>query len=103
MNGKIYKVAQNITKEEILEVCEFDDVPDFGDVFTYEEFMDAVDSWCIMDYDGTGDLMLYDKVVKFTSTWIHNRSVYFVNKFFVPFDVLHSIFGDDMKIVWFNK
>ena len=103
MNGKIYKVAPSITKEEILQVCEFNDVPDFGDVMTYEEFMDAVESWSIMDYDGTGDLMLYDKVVYHTSTWIHNRSVYFADRFFVPFDVLHSIFGDDMKIIWFNK
>ena len=103
MNGKIYKVAPGITKEEILSVCEFGEVPDFGDVMTYEKFMDAVESWTIMDCDGSGDLMLYDKVVKFTSTWIHHRSVFFVNKFFVPFDVLHSIFGDDMKIIWFNK
>lgn len=56
-----------------------------------------------MDYDGSGDLVLFDKVVEDTSTWIHNRTVYFSNKFFVPFDVLHSIFGDDMKIIWFNK
>lgn len=103
MNGKIYKVAPSITKEEILQVCEFNDVPDFGNVMTYEDFIDAVESWSIMDYDGTGDLMLYDKVVKYTSTWIHNRSVYFADRFFVPFDVLHSIFGDDMKIIWFNK
>ena len=103
MNGKIYKVAPSITKEEILQMCKFEDVPDFGDVMTYEDFIDAVESWSIMDYDGTGDLMLYDKVVKYTSTWIHNRSVYFADRFFVPFDVLHSIFGDDMKIIWFNK
>ena len=103
MNGKIYKVAPSITKEEILGVCKFREIPDFGDVMNYEEFMDDVDSFGIMDYDGSGDLILYDKVVERTSTWIHNRAVYFVDRFFVPFDVLHSIFGDDMKIIWFNK
>lgn len=103
MNGNIYKVVPSITKEEILEVCDFDDIPDYGDVMTYEEFIDAVDSWSIMDYDGSGDLILYNKVAVRTSTWIHNKTVYFADRFFVPFDVLHSIFGDDMKIIWFNK
>ena len=103
MNGKIYKVAPSITKEEILQNCGFKEIPDYGNVMTYKGFMEAVDSWCIMDYDGSGNLVLYDKVVVRTSTWIHNRTVYFADRFFVPFDVLYSIFGDDMKIIWFNK
>lgn len=103
MNGNIYKVAPSITKEEILQNCKYEEIPDYGDVMLYEEFMDAVSSYCITDYDGSGELVLFDKVVLGTSTWIHNRTVYFSNKFFVPFDVLHSIFGNDMKIIWFNK
>ena len=103
MNGNIYKVAPIITKEEILQNCEYEEIPDYGDVMSYEKFMKAVNSYCIMDYDGSGELVLFDKVVKRTSTWIANKTVYFADKFFVPFDVLHSIFGDDMKIVWFNK
>ena len=103
MNGNIYKVAPSITKEEILSVCEFDEIPNFGDVMTYEKFIDAVDSWSIMDYDGTGHIILYDKVVARTSTWLHKKSIYFADRFFVSFNVMHSIFGDDMKIIWFNK
>lgn len=103
MRGNIYKVVPSITKEEILQNCEYDDIPDYGDVMTYDEFMECVDSYSIMDYDGSGELVLFDKVVKRTSTWIHDKTIYFSNKFFVPFNVLHSIFGDDMKIIWFNK
>lgn len=103
MNGKIYKVAPRIFKEEIVEGCKFEEIPDYGRVMSYKEFASAVDSWCIMDYDGCGELILYDKVVADTSTWIYNRTVHFENRFFVPFDVLYSIFGDDMKIIWFNK
>ena len=103
MNGKIYKVAPSITKEEILQNCEFYEIPDYGDVYTYEEFMEMVEDYSIIDYDGTGRLVLNNKAVHYTSTWLHNRSMFFVNKFFVPFDVLHSIFGDDMKFIWFNK
>lgn len=103
MNGKIYKVSPTITKEEILEVCQFSPIPDFGDVMTYEEFIGLVEDFSIIDYDGSGSLILFDKRVDFTSTWLNKRSVFFVDRFFVPFDVLHSLFGDDMKIIWFNK
>lgn len=103
MNGNIYKMAPDITREEILEMCEFESIPDYGHVMTCREFMDDVKTYCITDYDGDGDLILYDKVVKGTSLWIHNRTVYFEDRMFVPFDILHLIFGDDMKIIWFNK
>ena len=103
MNGKIYKATPSITKEEILQSCKYEEIPDFGHVMQYEQFKKAVDSYCITDYDGRGDLILFDKVVSDTSIWVHNKTVHFYNKFFVPFDVLYSIFGDDMKILWFNK
>lgn len=103
MNGNIYKLAPSITKEEILQNCKFREIPDYGDVMTYQEFMKAVNSFCIMDYDGSGEIILFDKVVENASTWIHHRTVYFEDRFFVPFDVLYSIFGNDMKIIWFNK
>lgn len=103
MNGKIYKVVPEITREEILQACEFREIPNYGSVMTYQEFIDAVDEWYITDYDGSGELILNDKVVMRTSTWIRNRCVYFIDEFIVPFDVLYSIFGDDMKFIWFNK
>ena len=103
MNGNIYKVVPGITKEEILQNCEYEEIPDYGDVMSYEEFMEAVNSYCITDYDGSGDLVLFDKVVKRTSAWIANKTVYFTDKFFVPFETLYKIFGNDVKFVWFNK
>ena len=103
MNGSIYKAVPDLTKEEILEVCEFESIPKYGKVMTCKEFMDAVKTYCITDCDGDGDLILYDRVVKGTSLWIYNRTVYFEDRLFVPFDELYSIFGNDMKIIWFNK
>lgn len=64
MNGNIYKVAPSITKEEILQNCDYEEIPDYGDVMSYKEFIEAVDNFCIIDYDGSGELILYDKVVK---------------------------------------
>lgn len=103
MNGKIYKVVENITKEEILQNCEFKEISDYGDVMTYDDFMRNVEDLSIMDYDGCGALIISDKAVMHTYTWISSRAMYFDDLFIVPFDVLHSLFGDDMKVVWFNK
>lgn len=103
MNGNIYKVAASITKEEILENCEYGGIPEYGKVMSYGEFLDCVECYCITDYDGNGNIVLFGKVVENAHLWIHNRSVYFSNKFFVPFDILHSIFGNDMNFIWFNK
>ena len=103
MNGKIYKVSPTITKEEILSGCVFEPIPDYGDVMEYKEFIDLVNDFSIIDYDGTGRVILFGQVVKYASTWLNKRSVFFADRFFVPFDVLHSLFGSDLKIIWFNK
>lgn len=103
MNRNIYKLTPNITKEEILQNCEYNDIPDYGDVMTYEHFMNCVNNYGIMDNDGSGELVLFNKVVTNTALWIYHETVYFTDKFFVPFHVLHSIFGNDMKFIWFNK
>lgn len=44
MNGNIYKVAASITKEEILENCKYGDIPEYGKVMSYGEFLDCVES-----------------------------------------------------------
>lgn len=103
MNGKIYKVVESITKEEILQNCQFEDLPDYGDLMTYDDFMRNVEDYSIMDYDGSGKLVICDKVVRGTCTWISKRAMYFVDSCIVPFDTLYTLFGDDIKCVWFNK
>lgn len=103
MNGHIYKVVPSITKEEILQNCEYEEMPEYGDLFDYKEFSEAVNNWVLTDYDGSGSLVLFEKRVKGTSTWLSNKTVYFKDKLFVPFDVLYKTFGDDVKFIWFNK
>lgn len=71
MNGNIYKLTPNITKEEILQNCEYNDIPDYGNVMTYEHFMDCVNNYGIMDNDESGELVLFNKVVTNTALWIY--------------------------------
>lgn len=91
MNRNIYKVAASIAKEEILENCKCGDIPEYGEVMPYGEFLDCVECYCITDYDGNGHIVLFGKVVKNAHLWVHNRSVYFSNKFlfrsiyYIPF------------------
>ena len=103
MSGKIFKAVDSITKAEVLEVCRLADVRDYGDVMTYEEFMAHVECGGITDYDGEGAFVFKDKIATNTGTGVGDRTMYFVDKLSVPFEILHSLFGDDMKICWFNR
>jgi hypothetical protein len=40
----------------------FSEHPDYGDLFTMEEFIDDCDSGCMTDYDGTGRLATAQQV-----------------------------------------
>lgn len=104
MNGTIYKAVASITKEEILQACEFEDRMDmWGDIMSYDEFTACVRSYGITDYDGFGEIMLFDKVVSNSSVICDTKSVFIEDKFFIPFEYLYSIFGDDIKFIWHNK
>ena len=103
MHGNIYQVVPFITKEEILEICDYKDIPNYGTVMEYQEFIKNVDAYSIIDCDGSGKLVLNDKVVKNSSVWIFGKTIFFPNKFFIPFHIMNELFGEDMKIIWFNK
>lgn len=103
MDKNIYKVVPDISEEEILQNCEQEELPDFGDVKSFENFMEDVEYGCIMDYDGDGKLILYDKVIKGSSLWVDEGYVCLDNVAFIPFEKLREIFGDNVKFVWFNK
>lgn len=103
MFGKIYKEVSSVTKEEVLACCEYEDIPDYGDEMSYDEFVDDVNCGSLTDWDGCADLMLYKKVVKHTEVWLQRRAVYFHNGLILPFEALREIFGDDVGFVWYNK
>lgn len=103
MRGIIYKAVEDVSKEEILNALEFREDKSCGTVFSFEEFLKEVEDMSLMDYDGSGNMILNGKVVKNSSTWIHDRSMYIVNKYFVPFEKLEELFGEEIEILWFNK
>lgn len=104
MNGVIYKAVDSITKEEILQACKFEDrIDKWGDTMNYDEFTACVRSYGITDYDGFGEIMLFNKVVSNSSVICDADAVFIEYRFFIPFEYLRSIFGDDMKFVWHNK
>ena len=104
MDGVIYKAAPSLETHEVLSVIdEYNDIPEYADVFDYKDFMEQVSDLCITDYDGAGELILNGKVAEGTSLWISNRSVHFKDKLFVPFDVIYNLFGDAVQFAWYNK
>jgi len=77
---------KSITRKEILQNIQFyDEIPDFGDVMTYKQFMEYVNSGCIIDYDGDGDLMLFGKVVKALPL------IFMSEKFFLKVNILYHL------------
>ena len=94
---------KNIRAEDILSMCEVEDVPVYGTVMTYEEFRDDVESGCITDYDGEGEIILLDKVIKDSYISIYNWSAHVEPGVNAPLECLYETFGDDMKICWYNK
>ena len=103
MQRNIYKVVSNITAEEILQHCEYEKVPDYRDVKSFEDFMEDVEYGCIMDCDGCGELILHDNVVKNSSLLVDEGYACLENVAFIPFEKLREIFGDNVKFLWFNK
>lgn len=103
MKGMIFKRDAVVSSKEFEEACEFENISDFGDVFSYEDFMDMIETGCISDYDGSGELVLFDKTVVNSCISISNRNAYIEGSLFVPFEILHKMFGDGMKFCWYNK
>jgi hypothetical protein len=89
--------------EQIYNNFKYEEIPDFGDVLTLEKFLDYVDSGLIIDYDGDGELIIDDKVVKHTFTWIAYKSFVINEEYIISFNILKDFFGDRMKVVWYNK
>ena len=92
------------SKEEIMAACEFGPIDDIGTLMTYKDFIDSVNCGCFIDYDGYGELVIdgHSCVVN-SCTDISTMKMYFGETGSVPFYKLHEIFGDDMKILWFNR
>lgn len=103
MKGIIFKRDTMVSRKEFEEFCEFESISGFGVIFSYEDFMDMIETGCITDYDGFGELVLFDKTVTNSSVSILNRNVYIEGSLFVPLETLYKMFGDDMKFCWYNK
>jgi hypothetical protein len=78
-------------KTEIKKV-EFEDIPDYGDLMTMEEWISCVRCGCFIDYDGTGYLALENKMSR---------------EEIQPSEVSKRGFVEKTKnythVIWFNK
>lgn len=73
----------------MVQTPEFEEIPNYGDVMTLDEFIDCCNSGGFIDYDGSGNYVTEDHMT--------NISIF-------ASDVENdSIRKDFYKIVWFNK
>lgn len=104
MEGLFKKIEINEKlAEEIINTLNFDEIPNFGDVMSLDEFIDYTKSGCLIDYDGTGDLIIDNKRVTNSVSWIFDNSFKVGNNYIIKFESLKEIFGDRVKVIWFNR
>ena len=75
----------------LLEPIKYEDIPEYGDLMTLEHFKDCCDAGGFIDYDGSGNYALKDKM--------SNKSV-------SPSDIKKGRYRDKEEfthIVWFNR
>lgn len=98
LNYQEYNELLNLYSEELMEVSrayrlvktpDYNDIPDYGDIMSLEDFVDNCNEGGFIDYDGSGSYIKDGKESNIT---------------ILPSDVKHnSIRKDFTEIVWYNK
>lgn len=68
------------------------EVPDYGDMFTLEEFRDCVDSGCFIDYDGIGH-----------EAWVSGGGKLMMSSRCVSPSTVFEVSEQCTHVVWFNR
>ena len=90
INPETERLAELRREKQMLKTPELKrDIPEYGDVMSLQDFVDAVKDGGFIDYDGSGE---YVKDGKMSGIAIH------------PSDVQYGAVRDDFDtIVWFNR
>jgi hypothetical protein len=76
-------------KMRLIQIPEFQEIPDYGDVMTLEDFVECCKDGGFIDYDGSGNYATEDKMT--------DIKVY-------PNDIITNMYRKDFpKVVWFNR
>lgn len=102
-NSLIYRVVPDITEKEIIDHCKLVDLPNYGEHMSYEEFSVAISDGSIIDYDGSGCLVIGGRMVSNSCTSISDKAIWIQNFAKIPFQKLYEIFGVRISFMWFNK
>ena len=101
---KVEQLKPETNKETILNNCKFDDIinHNVGEVYSYKNFMNLLNSKCISTHDGYGYLMLDNKIIENAELCLSSKSVILKHRFNISFKKLESLYKEHMKFVWFN-
>jgi hypothetical protein len=84
----LYGIQKDLEKENPPKL-DLVDIPSYGDVMEMKEFIQACDMGAFIDYDGSGHLIVGDKMAQ--------------NITIVPSDIVHGLYREYEKVIWFNK
>lgn len=75
-----------------------------GEVFEWDEFVDACEHQTITDYDGNSDIVIDGNVTDNNCIWITTGMLYIFDKMLIPFQRIPEIFaGHKIQVLWYNK
>lgn len=89
-------------KEEMVKLFLLEEVSKYGDVMTMSSFIDCVKCGGFIDYDGYGQLVYKGQQVKNSTTRCDDDEFEICGECYSMKDI-KTMFGKDMKVVWFNR
>lgn len=83
------QISELSGKMKLIQIPEFDEIPDYADVMTFEDFIENCAVGNFIDYDGFGYYATEDKMT--------DIRIY-------PSDTTEGVYRKDFpKVVWFNR
>lgn len=96
----MYVIADVVRKDTIKNGLTYSPVS--GRLYSYEEFVKAIEDADITVEDGVGAWVLDGMEADETIVDLNNKAVYFVDRFLVTWEKLYEKFGDRMAFSWYS-
>lgn len=92
--------------DDMMELRDF--YTEIGDVMKLDDFVEYTKDHFIMDYDGYGDVLYKGQEIFNSFVWADEQLIVFTdygtdNIIAFSLFLIKEIYGDDIKICWYNK
>ena len=89
---------------DLMELDDYDSSN--GELMNLDYFIKSINEGSIMDYDGFGDVIYKGKEIVNVILWVDEQLISFSNNdnaIAFSLHLIKEIYGDDIKICWYNR